>query len=80
MDNTLVEILEQLKDIKKANAITLTVPQCAEALNIREDKVRELIHKPGTDFPYFKNGSKFLINKPMLEIWVEKITQEHRAI
>lgn len=63
-----------------SNKRTLTVLECAELINVSEEKIRELISKPNTDFPYFKVGAKVLINREMLNEWLEKISLEHRQI
>ncbi len=40
----------------------------------------ELAHNPNSDFPYFKVGSKFLVNRDMLNNWLEKISNEGRVL
>ena len=77
MEEILKEILETLKSNSKA---TLTVLECSEYINVNKDKIRELIYKVNSDFPYFKNGSKVLINKVQLDLWLDKITKEHRQL
>lgn len=42
-----------------SNERILTVLECAELINVSEEKIRELISKPNTDFPYFKIGLRF---------------------
>ncbi len=76
-------IFNKLLDIFKNTSVnkkTLTVLECAEHINVSKEKIRELINKPNTDFPYFKVGAKVLINRDMLNEWLEKISQEHRHI
>lgn len=63
-----------------SNKSTITVLECAELINVSKEKIRELINKPNTDFPYFKVGAKVLINKEMLHKWLEKVSSEHREI
>lgn len=63
-----------------SNKSTFTVLQCASYINVSKEKIRELINKPNTDFPYFKVGTKVLINKKLLQEWLEKISCEHREI
>lgn len=63
-----------------SNKRTITVLECAETINVSEEKIRELINKPNTDFPYLKVGDKVLINREMLNEWFEKISPEHRKI
>lgn len=77
------KIFNKLLDIFKekiSNKSTLTVIECAQLINVRKEKIRELINKPDTDFPYFKVGAKVLINREMLNVWLEKISKEHREI
>ncbi|AQR96138.1 excisionase [Clostridium saccharoperbutylacetonicum] len=62
------------------NRKTLTVLECAEFINVSKEKIRELINKPNTDFPYFKVGAKVLINRDLLQEWLQKISLEHRQI
>ena len=49
-------------------------------MGIGHQKVRELVAMENTDFPYFKSGSKTRIDKKMLDMWIEKISIEHRVI
>lgn len=77
MEDLLKEIL---KEVKKEEKINLTVIECSKALNISKEKIRELINKPGTDFPFFKVGAKVLINKNLLDLWLKKVSEEHRTI
>ncbi|MBN1062695.1 MULTISPECIES: excisionase [Clostridium] len=77
------KIFNRLYDIFKNNVSkksTLTVLECAELINVRKEKIRELINKQNTDFPYFKVGAKVLINRDMLNEWLEKISLEHREL
>ena len=75
------ELLKQiLKELKTTQKTTLTVLECAEAINVSKEKIRELISKPNSDFPFFKVGNKVLINKDLLNMWLEKISTEHRAL
>lgn len=76
-------IFNKLHDIFKnnvSNKRTLTINECAELLNVSKEKIEELINKTNSDFPYFKEGAKVLINRGMLNEWLEKILLEHRQI
>jgi excisionase family DNA binding protein len=76
-------IFNKLHDIFKnniSNKRILTIIECAELINVSKEKIKELINKPSTDFPYFKVGAKVLINRGMLYEWLEKISLEHRKI
>lgn len=77
MEDLLRQILNKMEDNLKA---TFTVVECAEYINVNKDKIRELINKPNSDFPYFKNGSKVIINKSQLDLWLDKISKEHRVL
>jgi excisionase family DNA binding protein len=74
-------IKEALKESKTdENKLTLTIDEANKLSGIGRDKILELVHNPNSDFPYFKNGSKFLINRDKLVQWIEKITYEKRTI
>ena len=76
-------MFNKLHDIIKSSVLnkrTLTVLECAELIKVSKEKIRELINKPNTDFPYFKVGAKVLINRDMLQEWLQKISLEHRQI
>lgn len=77
------KIFNKMLDVFKKNILnksTLTVLECAELINVRKEKIRELVNKPNTDFPYFKVGAKVLINRDLLNQWLEKVSIEHREI
>jgi excisionase family DNA binding protein len=57
---------------------TLTIGETAMYVGIAEDKIRQLVHTK--DFPCFKNGNKWCINREMLNDWLKKISVEHRQI
>jgi excisionase family DNA binding protein len=59
---------------------TLTIDECAEFSGIGRNKLLELVHASNTDFPCFKVGVKFLINRQMLITWLEKISKEKRIL
>lgn len=65
---------------KKEEKLTLTVDDAARLSGIGRDKILELVHNENSDFPCFKNGSKFLINRDKLIEWLNKVTQEKRTI
>lgn len=60
--------------------LTMTILECAKYTGIGKDKIMELVHSQNSDFPRFKVGSKFLINREMLDDWMEKITREKRVL
>lgn len=77
-EDVLKEILKTLKQNKPK--ATMTVLECSDYMGVSKDKIRELIHKANTDFPFFKVGTKVLIDRTRLELWIEKASQEHRVI
>ena len=79
MEELLKQILETIQN-KKAEKITFNVIEAAEYSGIGQLKIRELIEKPNTDFPFFKVGIKASIDKRLLDEWLEKITLEHRFL
>lgn len=76
--NAIREALEEI--IKKNTKATLTIEECARFSGIGRDKILELVHKTNSDFPCFKVGSKFLINRDMFINWLNRITEEKRVI
>lgn len=76
-----IAIAEALQEISpKEEKATLTIQECASFTGIGRDKLLELANNPNTDFPAFKVGSRFLINKEMLVQWLEKIVLERRVL
>lgn len=59
---------------------TFTVQQCAKYSGIGEDKIRELIARENTDFPFFKVGVKTIIPKEPFDRWLEQISKENRIL
>lgn len=75
------QIVQAIKEaLATEQKITLTIDECSEFSGIGRNKLLELVHKADTDFPRFKVGSKFLINKKMFIEWLDRITQEGRTI
>lgn len=80
-----VNFKETIKDaikeaLEEVNKPTLTIDECKEYSGIGRDKLMELVHAENSDFPCFRNGVKFLVNKKQLDLWLEKIAGERRAI
>jgi excisionase family DNA binding protein len=79
MEELLKEILATLKS-DRPEKITLSIQEAALYMGIGHEKIRELIERPNTDFPYFKVGARTSIDKRALDRWIEKITVEHREL
>ena len=79
MEELLKEILETLKKPKNEK-ITFSIQEASLYMGIGHEKVRELVEKQNTDFPYFKVGARTSIDKRALDRWLEKITEEHREL
>lgn len=60
--------------------LTMTLDECSQVSGIGKNKLMELAHSQKSDFPSFKIGSKFLINREMLSIWLERVTKEGRVL
>lgn len=72
----LIEIINERPSVKA----TLTIEECAKLSGIGRDKILELVHKTNSDFPCFKVGSKFLINRDMFINWLNRVTEEGRTL
>jgi len=75
MNTSPVAISEKYND-----KLTLTIQETSELTGIGRDKILELVHRVNTDFPYFKVGSKCLINRQQLVAWLGEIAKEHIKI
>lgn len=73
-------IKESIKETYEKPKATLTIAECAILTGIGRDKLMELAHNDNSDFPCFKVGTKFLINKRLLNIWLRKISQQKRIL
>jgi excisionase family DNA binding protein len=82
MDKNLKEIIKQAikETIPQPAKATMTIDECAEFSGIGRNKLLELVHSPNSDFPWFKVGAKFLINREMVVVWLEKVSREKRAL
>ena len=49
--------------------LTLTVEQMAKAMNISRNTAYELVKQPG--FPCFHVGKRILVNREMLQSWLD---------
>jgi len=79
----IIELLKQILETMQSNKnekVTFTVVEASEYSGIGQLKIRELIERANTDFPFFKVGVKASIDKRSLDRWLEKITEEHRSI
>lgn len=77
MEEYLKKIVTLLETQSKA---IFTLEEAIAYTSIGKNRMLELINKHGTDFPYFRNGRKILINKAMLDEWINKVTLENRII
>ncbi|WMJ79570.1 excisionase family DNA-binding protein [Clostridium sp. MB40-C1] len=64
---------------EKEEKATLTIDECVKYSGIGRDKILELAHG-NNNFPAFKIGRKFLINKQLLDRWLESISLEKKII
>lgn len=77
MENYLKEIL---KVLEKNNKGVFTLDEAVQYTSIGKTRLIEIINTPGTDFPYFRNGKKILINKSKLDEWLDKTSESHRVV
>ena len=84
-NNLIIEILKEiLENVKShnvrgvSNKAALNVSELAEYSGLSEDKIRQLVHTE--DFPCFRNGNKWLINKALFDEWHKKVAIEHRQL
>ncbi|WP_434302631.1 excisionase [Clostridium botulinum] len=80
---------ESLKEIFKESIIevlvkeekaTITIDECASYTGIGRNKILELAHSKKSDFPCFRVGARFLINKFQLDEWLKKISEEKTVL
>jgi len=80
-ENAKVVIKDAIKEaLKEIGKPTLTIDECKEYSGIGRDKLMELVHAENSDFPCFMNGTKVLVNKKKLNLWLEKVAEERRTI
>ena len=77
INNTLNNIVNMLEAQSKG---TLNLEETIQYSGIKRSRLLEVISKENTDFPYFKNGKKILVNKQLLDEWLIKVAKEHRVI
>ncbi len=82
MDEKIVKILTEIKESLKTKEpkATLTITECVEYTGIGRDKLMELAHSESAGFPAFRVGTKFLINRDLLDMWLENIAKEKRVL
>lgn len=59
--------------------LTVNLQEAASITGIGRCKLEELV-KGSSDFPYFRVGTKILIYKESLKVWLEKIATEQRIL
>ncbi len=79
MDSVVELLKEILANVKKSNVkAALNVNELADYSGLSEDKIRQLVHTE--DFPAFRNGKKWLINRELFDDWHKKVASEHRQL
>ncbi|SHK39316.1 DNA binding domain-containing protein, excisionase family [Hathewaya proteolytica DSM 3090] len=70
-------IVAAIKESTKKQSIkkTLTIDETVKYTGIGREKITQLAHGQN-DFPSFRVGAKFLINKDMLDVWLENIAKQ----
>lgn len=75
----LIRIIELLESRLNEKAV-LNIEETAIYTGIGKTRLLEIINKNNSGFPYFRNGKKILVNKQMLDKWLEKQALEHKSI
>lgn len=81
-----IQLLEDIKEVLENDNTTIkskeliSIDQAVKLTGIGEQKLRELVAKQNSDFPFFRVGSKVLINKRELIKWLRIVVMEHRKI
>jgi excisionase family DNA binding protein len=73
------EIIKEVQ-LDKEPKLTLTIEEANKLSGIGRDKLLELAHNPKSNFPCFKNGNKFLINRDKLVSWLNEISEKRIII
>lgn len=79
MDEYLKEIISLLKATKEEKAV-LTIDEVINYTQIGRSRIFEIINSKETDFPYFRNGKKILVNKILLDKWLEDKAKKHEIV
>ncbi|WP_294352218.1 helix-turn-helix domain-containing protein [uncultured Clostridium sp.] len=72
----IVAILEN-RGIERA---VMTIDEVSEYASISRTRLLEIVNVRNTDFPYFRNGKKILVNKVLLDKWLERKAEKHEVI
>lgn len=71
------EIKEEFGSVSwKEPKTNLTIDECVEYTGIGRNKMMELAHSTNRGFPSFRVGTKFLVNRKLLNEWLEKVIKE----
>lgn len=80
MEEQLLEKIVEILESTKVEKAVLNIEETAVYTGIGKTRLSEIINQNNSDFPYFRNGKKILVNKQMLDKWLEKQALEHKAI
>lgn len=82
MEEKIIQLLTEIKELLKTKEpkATLTITECVEYTSIGRDKLMELAHSETAGFPAFRVGTKFLVNRELLDMWLENIAKEKRVL
>ena len=79
IEEILRDMLNIIKSLNKSKEkATLNIGELAEYSGLSEDKIRQLIHTD--DFPCFRNGNKWLINRDLFNNWLKEVSISHRQL
>lgn len=82
MEDKIIQLLTEIKELLKTKELkaTLTIAECAEYTGVGRDKLMALAHNQASDFPAFRVGTKFFVNRELLDMWLENVAKEKRVL
>ncbi|MBK1811562.1 helix-turn-helix domain-containing protein [Clostridium sp. YIM B02505] len=73
------QALEEVKPtIREEQKLTLTIDEAAKLSGIGKHKISEFVYQQ--DFPCVKIGNKTLINRKLFIDWLDRASEERRAL
>ena len=80
---SIIKLLESiLKTLSKdkEDKLVLNLEETINATGIKKSKLLEIINSENSNFPYFKNGRRILVNKEMLKEWLKDVAICHKEL
>ncbi|MDD3224733.1 MAG: helix-turn-helix domain-containing protein [Clostridium sp.] len=80
LKETIEEAISEALKSEKKDKLTMTLDETCKLSGIGKNKLWELVYKENTDFPYFKVGTKVLVNRDKLINWLNNLTDQKRTV